>query len=252
MEFVATPEILGLLFLVAIAAGCIDTIAGGGGLITVPVLLGVGVPPTQALATNKLQGSFGTFIASVTFIRRGEVDLKSFWPFVLAALVGSVSGTIAVRLINASALKAMIPGLMIAVALYVLLSPRASDIEAHRRVPVGFFIGVVVPLIGAYDGFFGPGTGSFFAIALVSLMGFTLRRATAHAKVLNFTSNFSSLMVFLTGGQVIWIVGLAMAAGAFIGARIGAHLVVSVGARVVRPVLVVVSVSMAIKLLVWG
>lgn len=252
MDYLAGPEILGLLFLAGIVAGCVDTIAGGGGLITVPILLGVGVPPAEALATNKLQGSFGTFIASLAFIRRGEIDLRSFWPFVLAALLGSVAGTVGVRLIDASALKALIPALMIAVALYVLLSPRASDVEAHRRVSVGFFVGAVVPLIGAYDGFFGPGAGSFYAIGFVALLGFTLRRATAHAKILNFTSNIASLLVFLVGGHVIWLLGGVMAAGQLIGAQIGAHLVLRVGARVVRPVLVVVSVSMALKLLIWG
>ncbi|RJF80465.1 hypothetical protein D3874_25360 [Oleomonas cavernae] len=252
MEFLASPEILGLLFLVAIFAGCIDTIAGGGGLITVPTLLAVGLPPAAALATNKLQGSFGTLTASVAFIRRGEIDLGAFWPFILATLVGAALGTVGVRMIDASALAELIPVLLIGVALYVLLSPRAGDLEAHQRVSFAFFIGAVAPVIGAYDGFFGPGTGSFFAIGFVALLGFSLRRATAHAKVLNFTSNVTSLAVFVSGGHVIWLVGGVMAAGALVGAQIGAHLVVRVGARIVRPVLVVVSVSMALKLLIWG
>lgn len=252
MDFIAGPEILGLLFLVALVAGCIDAIAGGGGLLTVPVLLSVGMPPAQTLATNKLQGSFGSFAASLTFIRRGEIDLKRFWPYILATFLGSVAGTIGVRLIDASALGRMIPVLLVGVAIYVLLSPRAGDIEAHRRVPAGFFIGAVAPLIGAYDGFFGPGTGSFFAIAFVALLGFSLRRATAHAKVLNFTSNIASLAIFIVGGQVVWVVGGAMALGQVIGAQVGAHLVVKVGARIVRPVLVVMSVALALKLLIWG
>ena len=155
-------------------------------------------------------------------------------------------------MIDASALAQMIPVLLVGVALYVLLSPRAGDIEAHRRVPDAFFIGAVAPLIGAYDGFFGPGTGSFFAIAFVALAGYSLRRATAHAKVLNFTSNIASLAIFVSGGHVVWIVGGAMALGQLIGAQIGAHLVVRVGARIVRPVLVVVSVVLALKLLIWG
>ncbi|MFA5122190.1 TSUP family transporter [Zavarzinia sp.] len=252
MEFVATPEVLGLLFLVSLVAGCIDAIAGGGGLLTLPALLTAGLPPAAALATNKLQGSFGTLIASITFIRRGEIDLKAFRPFVLATFLGAVAGTIGVRLIDASALAKAIPVLLIAVALYVLLSPRASDIEAHQRISAGAFAGFVAPLIGAYDGFFGPGTGSFFAIGFVALLGFSLRRATAHAKLLNFTSNIASLAVFLAGGHVVWIAGLAMAAGQLVGAQVGAHLVIRVGARIVRPILVVMSLALALKLLFLG
>ncbi|PWR22195.1 TSUP family transporter [Zavarzinia compransoris] len=252
MEFIAGPEILGLLFLVALVAGCIDAIAGGGGLLTVPVLLSVGVPPAQTLATNKLQGTFGSLAASITFIRRGEIDLRAFWPFIAATLVGAVIGTIGVRMIDASALARMIPVLLVGVALYVLLSPRAGDIEAHRRVSDIFFIALVAPLIGAYDGFFGPGTGSFFAIAFVALLGHSLRRATAHAKVLNFTSNIASLAVFIGGGHVVWVIGGVMALGQLIGAQVGAQLVVKVGARIVRPVLVVMSVALALKLLLWG
>lgn len=252
MEFIAGPEILALLFVVALVAGCIDAIAGGGGLLTVPMLLAVGVPPAQTLATNKLQGSFGTLVASITFIRRGEIDLKSFWPFMLATLLGAVAGAVGVRLIDASALAAVIPVLLIGVALYVLLSPRAGDIEAHKRVSEGFFISVVASGIGAYDGFFGPGTGSFFAIAFVALLGHSLRRATAHAKVLNFISNIASLAVFVGGGHVVWVIGGAMALGQLIGARVGAHLVITVGARIVRPILVVMSLALAAKLLFWG
>lgn len=252
MEFLAGPEVLILLFTVALVAGCIDAIAGGGGLLTLPVLLAVGLPPAAALATNKLQGTFGTLVASVTFIRRGEIDLRRFWPFIAATFIGAVAGTIGVHLIDASALERLIPILLVGVAIYVLLSPRAGDIEAHRRVPDAVFIGAVAPLIGTYDGFFGPGTGSFFAIGFVALLGFSLRRATAHAKVLNFTSNIASLAIFIAGGHVVWIVGGAMALGQLLGARLGAHLVVSVGARIVRPVLVVVSVALALKLLIWG
>ncbi|MCF4165516.1 TSUP family transporter [Zavarzinia compransoris] len=252
MEFLAGPEVLVLLFAVALVAGCIDAIAGGGGLLTLPVLLWAGLPPAAALATNKLQGTFGTLVASVTFIRRGEIDLARFWPFIAGTFAGSAVGTIGVRMVDASALERMIPVLLVGVALYVLLSPRAGDIEAHRRVPDAVFIGAVAPLIGAYDGFFGPGTGSFFAIGFVALLGHSLRRATAHAKVLNFTSNIASLAIFVAGGHVVWIVGGAMALGQLIGARVGAHLVVRVGARIVRPVLVVVSVVLALKLLIWG
>ncbi len=250
MAFEPLPEILLLLFGAGLVAGCIDAIAGGGGLITLPVLLAAGLSPGQALATNKLQGTFGTLVAAATFVHGGEVDLRRFWPAIAATFAGAVAGTVGVRLIDAAALAALIPALLIIVALYVLVSPRLGEVEAQARLSGALFVGLCLPLIGAYDGFFGPGTGSFLALSFVALQGLTLRRATAHAKVLNFTSNIASLAVFVSGGHVVWLAGAAMAAGQLLGAGVGARLVIRVGARLVRPVLVAVALALAVKLLV--
>jgi hypothetical protein len=245
-------EIIAALVTVATVAGFVDAIAGGGGLLTLPALLWAGLPPLEALGTNKLQGSFGTASATLHFARRGHIDWRALRPAVAATFAGAVSGTLLVRQVDASALRVLLPALMIAFALYFLFSPRAGDLPSHRRVGMGTFALGVGGGVGFYDGFFGPGTGSFFALACVALLGYGLRQATAATKLLNFTSNAAALLVFAVGGHVLWPVGLAMAVGQSAGAWLGAHLVVRHGARLVRPLLVAVSLAVSVRLLVGG
>lgn len=240
-----------LLLLVAIAgvAGMIDAIAGGGGLLALPALLWAGLPPVQALATNKLQGSFGTLTSSYNFVRKGEIQLARLRTPILMTLVGSVSGTLAVQRLGSDLLEEIVPALLIAFALYFLFSPRIGDEDAHHRISHGLFGLLIGFSVGFYDGFFGPGTGSFFAAAFVMLLGYNLRRATAATKVLNFTSNIASLLFFALAGQVIWQVGLPMGIAQMAGAWVGSHLVIRHGTRLIRPLLVVVSLAISLKLL---
>jgi uncharacterized membrane protein YfcA len=242
-----------LLILIAIAgvAGMIDAIAGGGGLLALPALLWAGLPPVQALATNKLQGTFGTLTASYNFVRRGEIDLARLRIPVLLTFIGSACGTVAVRHLGSELLERLVPTLLIAFALYFLFSPRIGDQDAQHRIGHAMFGLLIGFTVGFYDGFFGPGTGSFFAAAFVLLLGYNLRRATAGTKVLNFTSNIASLIFFALAGEVIWRVGLPMGLAQMAGAWVGSHLVMRHGARLIRPVLVAVSVTISVKLL-WG
>lgn len=236
----------------ATLAGLVDAIAGGGGLIALPALLWAGIPPVQALATNKLQGSFGTATASFHFIRSGAVDPRRLALPILLTFIGAASGTLAVQYLASSWLNDLIPLLLIGFALYFLLSPRIGDLDAAQRVREPVF-GLLAGFgIGFYDGFFGPGTGTFFAAAFVLLLGYNLRRATAGTKVLNFTSNLASLLFFALGGQVLWSVGLGMGVGQVIGAWIGSHLVLRHGSRLIRPLLVTVSILVSLKLLLGG
>ena len=240
-----------LMLLVGVAglAGMIDAIAGGGGLLALPAILWAGLPPVQALATNKLQGSFGTFTASYNFIRRGEIDLRRLRIPIVMTFIGSVSGTLAVQRLGSDLLNHIVPALLIAFALYFLFSPRIGDQDAHHRISHGLFGLLIGFSLGFYDGFFGPGTGSFFAAAFVLLLGYNLRRATAGTKVLNFTSNIASLIFFALAGQVVWQVGLPMGLAQMAGAWIGSHLVIRHGTRLIRPLLVVVSLAISTKLL---
>ncbi|MDP2700402.1 TSUP family transporter [Thalassospira sp.] len=242
-------DLLLILFAVAMLAGFVDTIAGGGGLITIPALLWAGITPQQALATNKLQGSFGSFSASMSFIKRGLVQPRDMILAIILTFAGSTLGTLLVRMIDASILMTILPGLLILIALYFLLSPKVGDMDAHQVIGKTMFAFTAGFGIGFYDGFFGPGTGSFFGIAFVALLGFNLTKATAHTKVLNFTSNIASLAMFIVGGDVVWMLGLVMAGGQIVGAIIGSHMVVRIGARMIRPLLVVVSVAISIKLI---
>lgn len=242
-------QLLALLFIVAMIAGFIDSIAGGGGLLTVPALLAVGIPPTQALATNKLQSCGGSFSASLYFVRRKMVNLAEIKLSILLAFIGSLFGTLLVLHINADHLRILLPILTISVGLYFLLSPKIGEEDRKRRLSEYQFAIIAALLIGLYDGFFGPGAGSFYAVAYVTLAGFNLTKATAHTKVLNFTSNLASLLFFIFSGKVIWMIGLVMLVGQFIGARLGARMVIAKGKKMIRPMLIVVSTIMSIKLM---
>lgn len=243
------PEMLGILFAVALLAGFIDSLAGGGGLLTVPALLAVGVPPAQALATNKLQSVGGSFSASLYFIRRGAVNLKEQKLTILLTLAGSIVGAILVQHMRADLLRQMLPLLVIGIGLYFLLMPWLGEEESHRRLSALPFGLVAGGCIGFYDGFFGPGAGSFYALAYVTLLGFNLTKSTAHAKVLNFTSNIGGLALFIICGKVVWSLGLVMLVGQVLGARLGAHMVLTRGQTLIRPMIVIVSLVMSCKLL---
>lgn len=248
MEF-CSLELCALLFVVGAVAGSIDAIAGGGGLLTLPVLLAAGLSPVQALATNKLQGSFGTLAATLNFVHQGEVRLRELVPAIVWTFIGSASGTVAVQVLDAELLSRIVPFLLLAFSLYFLFSPRIGDQDAHQRIGNGLFALLIGLAVGFYDGFFGPGTGSFFALAFVALLGHNLSRATANTKVLNFTSNFASLLFFIAGGQVVWVLGMSMAAGQVVGGLAGSHMVVRHGTRLIRPILVTVSLAITLKLL---
>jgi len=244
-----SPEILVLLIAAATLAGLVDAIAGGGGLIALPALLWAGIPPLQALATNKLQGTFGTATASFHFIRKGEIDPRRLLLPVMMTFVGAAAGTLSVQYLASAWLEQIVPVLLIGFALYFLFSPRIGDEDAHQRLQLGAF-GVLIGFgVGFYDGFFGPGTGTFFAAGFVLLLGYNLRRATAGTKLLNFTSNIASLIFFAWGGHVLWVVGLSMGLGQMVGAWIGSHLVIRHGSVLIRPVLVFVAIAISLRLL---
>ncbi|HIF5500812.1 TPA: TSUP family transporter [Pasteurella multocida] len=237
-----------LLFAVALVAGFIDAIAGGGGLITIPALLMTGMPPALALGTNKLQACGGSFSASLYFLRQRAVNLVEVWLILLMTFIGASLGTVLIQLVDSAIIKKVLPFLILAIGLYFLFSPTLGNEDRQKRISyLGFAFSAGLG-IGFYDGFFGPGTGSLLSLAFVMLLGFNLTKATAHAKVLNFTSNVASLIFFLIGGQIMWSVGFAMMAGQFIGANLGAKMVLSKGKTLIRPMVVVMSFIMTIKM----
>ncbi|PKH24457.1 hypothetical protein CIG19_08460 [Enterobacterales bacterium CwR94] len=247
--FVVAPALLGVLFLVALLAGFIDSIAGGGGLLTVPALLAVGMSPAQALATNKLQAVGGSFSASLYFIRRKAVDLREQKLNIAMTFIGSITGALLVQHVQADILRQLLPLLVIAIGLYFLLMPRLGEDDRLRRLHGLPFALIAGGCVGFYDGFFGLGAGSFYALAFVTLAGYNLAKSTAHAKVLNFTSNLGGLLLFMLGGKVVWGTGLVMLVGQILGARLGARMVLSKGQTLIRPMIVIVSAVMSAKLL---
>ncbi|MEO6113960.1 MAG: TSUP family transporter [Sphingomicrobium sp.] len=244
------PAVYAALTATAVLTGFIDAIDGGGGLIMMPALLFAGVPPVNALATNKLQSMFGTATACFNYGRKGLIEWRSNWLTIALVFFGASAGVMLVQSIDPRALALIIPLLLIAVALYVIASPRMSDEDHRPRIgprayaPVG-------AAIGAYDGFFGPGTGSFFTATLVGLRGMGLTRATALTKLFNLTSNIAAVLMFAIGGQMYWLLGACMAAGAMTGGWIGSHTAMRFGARLIRPLLVTLSLGLTARLL-WG
>jgi len=247
MEF--SLDIILLLFSVAFVAGFVDTIAGGGGLLTIPALLYAGVPPAIALATNKLQGTFGSFTSSLYFIRKKMVNLQEMKLMIILSLVGSILGGILVLSLEPTILKKIIPILLIFMGLYFLLSPNVGSIDKEQRISLIAFSFIIAFTIGFYDGFLGPGTGSFFAVAFVGLLGYNLTKATANAKVLNFTSNIAALSFFILFGKIYWAIGLVMAIGQILGAFLAAKLLLKDGSKLIRPFIVLISFAISIKLL---
>jgi len=250
MEF--EPTLLKLAFLTAAAgiAGFVDSIAGGGGLITLPALLAVGIPPHMALGTNKLQSSFGSSTAAIRYTGSGLVKKEKLGIGVITTLTGAVLGTWLIQMIPADFLKKVIPVILLGVFFYTLFSPNLGRKEGHAKVPEGLFYGTAGLFLGFYDGFFGPGTGSFWTISLVTFLGLDLKSATANTKITNFVSNAVSLVVFLIAGKVIFLAGALMALGQIGGAWLGSHLVIRKGTKVIRIFFLSV-VALTIIRLIW-
>lgn len=249
MAIELTYQLIALLFFVAILAGFIDAIAGGGGLLTIPALMWAGLPPTAALATNKLQACGGSFFASLYFVRKGMVKLSQMKLAIACAFIGSALGTVAVQMVDTSVLELLLPFLILAIGGYFLFSKKISEQDRHQVLTPSMFGFTAALGVGFYDGFFGPGTGSFFALAFVSLAGYGLAKATAHAKVLNFSTNIASLIFFAIGGKVFWLLGFIMLIGQAIGATLGSRLVITKGTKIIKPLVVTMSIAMSIKLL---
>lgn len=242
-------DLILILVLVAFLAGFMDSIAGGGGLIVIPVLLIAGFSPVEALGTNKLQGLFGSGSATIAFAAKGHVDLKRQLPWALLAFVGAVLGAALATVLPGDWLAAVMPFLLVAIAVYFLMKPNLDDVDRASRITPFMFGLTVPPLIGFYDGVFGPGAGSFFMLAFVALAGYGVLKATAHTKLLNFASNCGGFIAFAIAGVVVWKIGLLMGVAQFFGARLGAYLAMRVGARVIKPLLISVSLILAVRLL---
>lgn len=245
-----SPEIILLLLaLAAFAAGFIDSIAGGGGLITVPALILAGFPPVTALGTNKLQSVFGSGSATWAYASKGHVDLRTQGPTFLASAAASAVGAWTATQVSPDWLRLVLPVMMIAIGLYFLLKPNLTDESRHARLTPTLFAATAVPAVGFYDGIFGPGTGSFFMLAFVMLAGYGLLKATAYTKTLNFASNLGALVVFAAFGVIDWKAGIVMGIAQFFGARTGANFAMSRGSKIIKPLLVTVCFALAARLL---
>jgi uncharacterized membrane protein YfcA len=245
------PATVGLLVLAALLAGAVDAIGGGGGLITVPALLAAGLPPPFALGTNKGQGVFGSGAALWRYARAGLVDGGRARLELASGFLGSLAGAALVLRLPPTVLRPVVLVLLLVAAAVLLLRPMPRGAAAAPAGGRSQRTAALIALsLGAYDGFFGPGTGTFLILAYVWFFGARLQQASADAKVVNFASNLAAVALFASRGTVIWAVSLPMAAGQFTGGWLGAHLVVQGGDRVVRTVALLVVAALVVKLAV--
>jgi uncharacterized protein len=233
---------------VAFVAGLVDAIAGGGGLLTVPALLAAGLPPHTVFATNKGSAVFGSAAALARFTRAKLIDWRmARWLFVLG-FGGSLLGAAAVLAVKPTVLRPLVLVLLVVAAIVVVVvRPEARELHLSPRQTLSRAGGLAL-LFGGYDGFFGPGTGTFLIVGLVLLLGVTLPQATATAKVVNFASNVAACLVFISRGLVVWPISVPMAVGQFLGGTVGAHLAIAGGARFIRWVVLGVVVALVCKL----
>lgn len=242
-----TLTLLLVLFAVAMLAGWVDTLAGGGGLLTLPALLLTGVPPVTALATNKSQAVIGTLTATATLFAKGHLRERSLILPVATAALGAALGTWLIQRVDTSWLSWAIPVLLLAVAVYVWLTPHMGKSDSHPRLSEKQWACTCAPAVGFYDGAFGPGTGTFFAAAGVAFRGQTLLTATIRAKLFNLTTNVVSVALFAAAGKVIWTIAATMMAGQVIGAFIGSHTMLAGGTRLIRPLVITMCVLMSLS-----
>jgi uncharacterized membrane protein YfcA len=243
-------HILVLLGTVGLAAGFVDAIAGGGGLITVPALMltliPAGIPVSYALGTNKGQSVFGSGMALVRYAHSPLLDKKRARVAFLPSLVGAALGVEALLLLRAEVLRPLVMVLLAGVAVFMLFyrPPQVKADQVRRSIRWAALSGFV---IAGYDGFFGPGTGTFCILAYALTYHDPLDAASANAKVVNFASNLASLVIFAWRGLIIWKVALPMAAGQAIGAWLGAHVTVKSGRGVVRIAVMVISLALVAR-----
>ena len=250
------PEAMGLglggiaiLSAVALAAGAVDAVAGGGGLLTVPALIAAGLPPHLAIATNKGQSTFGAASALSAFWRAGLVEPRRARLGFALGFAGSIAGSFLLFLVRPDVLRPVVILLLVGVALFVGLRRGPPRPEARvapaSALPVA---GALALVIGAYDGFFGPGTGTFLIAGYVALLGDSPTRASASAKVVNFASNLAALVLFAWKGAVVWRLALPMAVAQLVGGQLGARLAVKKGDILVRRAVLLVVLALCAKL----
>jgi uncharacterized protein len=237
------------LFVLALVAGTIDAMAGGGGLLTIPGLMATGLPPISVLATNKMSAIFSPLTASYHFWKSGRLPILKLWKPALLAMLAAMCGAASLTVIDPGMLRQLVPFFLIAICGWLLMSDDLGKEPGTSRMKFATVAVTVVPLIAFYDGFFGPGTGTFFAMSLVGLAGLALDSATMQAKLYNVMSNFGALMFFLFSGHIVWIIALVMASGMIAGGAIGARLVLKHGTGLIKPLLIVTSLTMSARLL---
>ncbi len=229
----------------------VDAIVGGGGLITTPALLAIGLPTHLALGTNKFASSAGTISSSYHFYKSGNVNFKMLKYLLPFSLVGSMLGVLAVLAIEPDFLKVLIIILVVVIGTYTVVKKDLglkNYFSGLTKKKIG--LGIILALVlGFYDGFFGPGTGSFLIFGLIHIFGYDFKKASANSKLMNLFSNFTALVLFLINGKILFVIAVPMSISMALGARVGAKLAISKGATFIKPVFVIVSFALVVKMI---
>ena len=247
-----TPQMFFIICPLLFLAGLVDAIGGGGGLISLPAYLLAGVPVHQAIATNKLSSACGTALTTIRFIKEGLVNWKIAIPTIVCAMLGSSLGAnLSIRVPEATMELVLL--VVLPVVAFVVLNPKIFHDNAEREILLDkkLWITAVTSsfLVGMYDGFYGPGTGTFLIIAFTVFAKLDIRTANAQAKVINLTTNITSLTIFLLNGQAVILLGLAAAVCNMAGNYIGANLPLTRGSKITRPVILLVLGLLFLKVL---
>jgi len=232
-------------------AAMIDAIAGGGGLISLPALLLVGVPPHFALGTNKFAATMGSLASSITFARSGKISFSVVKWQIPFTLIGTCLGVWSVLHISSDFLNKAVPILILLVGVYTLFQKNLGLEENFKGLnPLNRVLGFVFAFtLGFYDGFFGPGTGSFLIFAFITIYGFDFLTSSANAKLLNFVSNLVSLILFAFSGKILYSYGIPMALFMLLGSQVGTRLAIRKGSQLVKPIFITMSLLVAAKLI---
>jgi len=241
---------IALLCIVGFAAAFLDSIAGGGGILTVPALMAAGLPPHLTLGTNKFSATNASFTSTLTFLNSKKIHIpliKYILPF---SFLGAVLGVRTVLQINEEYLRIIILVLLIFVALNTLFNKNVgteNEFEGvnKKTIIIGCIVGFT---IGFYDGFFGPGTGSILLYAFIRFFKFDFTIGTANARILNFTSNITSLVLFAYYGRIVYAIGIPMALSMILGAFLGTRMAIKHGGKIIKPIFVTMSLAIVVKL----
>ncbi len=234
------------------AAAFVDSIAGGGGIISVPAYMIAGLPPHMVLGTNKFSSTMGSLTSSLSFMKSGNCNLKFLKIVAPFTLIGSILGVKAVLLLNESFLQPLVLILVLFIGVYTFFSKSIGEEDNFNGLTrKNLALSIILAFsLGFYDGFFGPGTGSFLIFGLINILGYNFLKASANAKVLNFISNIAALVTFAFSGNINYLIGIPVCFSMIIGANIGTKLAIKKGSKVIKPIFVTMSLAVAIKMLI--
>ncbi|MBW9155008.1 TSUP family transporter [Clostridium tagluense] len=241
-----------LLCMAGFLASFVDSIAGGGGLISVPAFMLAGLPPHMVLGTNKFSATAGSFTSSLGFIKSGKANFKLLKYLIPFTFIGSMLGVKAVLNIDQKFLNTLVLILIMFIGIYTLFSKSLGLQDKFKGLTKKNVLGGVILALslGFYDGFFGPGTGSFLVFGFINIFGFNFVSSSANARILNFVSNVTALILFAISGQINYMFGLPVAVFMILGAKMGTRVALNKGSKLIKPIFVTMSLAVALKMLI--